>query len=96
MSNLLRSLALTTLFSFTTPIVFLGVLLLMLWVLSLLPLIAFVGQFGENQLVEFLTIFGNGCPLTGLFIIGATCGLVGGVFNLFNFCLYQNIRVRNP
>jgi hypothetical protein len=96
MSNLLRSLALTTLFSFTTPIIFLGGLLLTLWVLSLLPLIAFVGQFGENQVVEFLTIFGNGCPLMGVFIIGATCGLVGGVFNLFNFCLYQNIRVRNP
>ncbi|MFM7440779.1 MAG: hypothetical protein ACKO2V_19635 [Snowella sp.] len=95
MSNLLRSLALTTLFSFTTPIVFLGGLLLTLWVLSWLPLIAFVGQFGENQVVQFLTIFGNGYPLMGLFIIGATCGLVGGVFNLFNFCLYQNIRVRN-
>ena len=95
MANLLRSLALTTLFSFTTPIVFLGGLLLTLWVLSLLPLIAFVGRFGENQVVQFLTIFGSGYPLTGLFIIGATCGLVGGIFNLFNFCLYQNVRVQN-
>ena len=95
MSNLFRSLALTTLFSFSAPIILLGGLLLSLWLLSLLPLIAFVGQFGESQLVQFLTIFGNGCPLTGLFIIGATCGLVGGVFNLFNFCLYQNVRVRN-
>ena len=95
MSNLLRSLALTTLFSFTTPIVLLGLLLLSLWLLSSLPLIAFVGQFGETQLVQFLTIFGSGYPLTGLFIIGATCSLVGGVFNLFNFCLYQNVRVQN-
>ena len=95
MSNLLRSLALTTLFSFTTPIVFMGSLLLSLWLLSLLPLIHFIGQFGENQVVQFLTIFGNGCPLTGLFIIGATCGLVGGAFNIFNFYLYQNVRVRD-
>ena len=95
MSNLLRSLALTTLFSFSTPILFMGGLLLSLWLLSFLPLIDFIGQFGENQVVQFLTIFGNGCPLTGLFIIGATCGLVGGVFNIFNFYLYQNVRVRN-
>ena len=95
MSNLLRSLALTTLFSFTTPIIFMGSLLLSLWLLSFFPLIDFIGQFGENQVVQFLTIFGNGYPLTGLFIIGATCGLVGGVFNLFNFYLYQNVRVRN-
>jgi hypothetical protein len=95
MSNLLRSLALTTLFSFSTPILFMGGLLLSLWLLSFLPLIDFIGQFGENQVVQFLTIFGNGYPLTGLFIIGATCGLVGGVFNLFNFYLYQNVRVRN-
>lgn len=95
MAPLLRSLILTTLLSFTTPIFFVGGLLLSLWLLSNIPLIAFVGQIGASHLVKFLSIFGNGYPLTGLFIIGGTCGLVGGVFDVFNFCFYQNIRVRN-
>lgn len=90
MSNLFRSLALTTLFSFMLPIFLVGGLLLGLWFLSFLPLIAIVGQVGEGQLVEFLTIFGNGYPITGLLIIGVTCSFVGGVFDLFNFYLYQN------
>ncbi|MEB3310749.1 MAG: hypothetical protein VKJ02_11000 [Snowella sp.] len=95
MSPLLRSLILTTLFSFTTPIFFVGGLLFSLWLLGNLPFIAFIGQIGASHLVRFLSIFGNGYPITGLFIIGGACSLVGGVFDVFNFCFYQNARVRN-
>jgi hypothetical protein len=51
-----------------------------------------LGEMGINQLLQFLTVFGAGSPLPGLLIIGATCSLVGGVFDLFNFCLYQDVR----
>lgn len=92
MPNLLRSLVLTTVFSFTTPILTLGSLLLGLWLLHLVPFLAGLGEMGINQLLQFLTVFGAGSPLPGLLIIGATCSLVGGVFDLFNFCLYQDVR----
>ncbi len=94
MSKLLCSLILTTVMSFTTPVLLMIGLMASLWLISYLPWIAFIGQIGNSSLVEFLTIFGNGSPLPGLLVIGATCSFVGGVFDLFNFYVYQNSSVR--
>lgn len=80
--------------SFTTPVLLVIGLMASLWLISYLPWVAFIGQIGNSGLLEFLTIFGSGSPFPGLLILGATCSFVGGVFDLFNFYLYQNSSVR--
>ncbi|MGL5034612.1 MAG: hypothetical protein ACRC6M_12520 [Microcystaceae cyanobacterium] len=95
MSKLMRSLVLSAILSFATPVLMVSTLLSSLWLISCLPWVSAIGQVGSSQLVQFLTVFGDGSPLPGLLIIGATCALVGGVFDLFNFCLYQNSNVQS-
>ncbi|MFN9176204.1 MAG: hypothetical protein ACK58N_17310 [Synechocystis sp.] len=88
MFNLFRSLLLTLLLSFTLPIILLVALLTGLGILGYLPWVDTIGQFGQSQLIQFLMIFGDGAMWPGLLIIAATCSLVAGFFDLFNFWLY--------
>lgn len=92
MSNLMRSLLLTTLLSFTTPIVLVGILLTFVSAIGYLPGLSDFGQICASQILEILAIFGTGCPLQGVLIIGFTWGMVGGLFELYNFYLYQDLR----
>ncbi len=82
----------TALFSFALPVVLVSSLLTGLWLISFMPLISFFGQCGTSLLLQFLIVFGDGSAIPGLLIIGATCSLVGGVFDLFNFYLYQDVH----
>jgi hypothetical protein len=91
-SNLLRSLLLTISLSFTLPVLLVGSILAVLSGIAYLPGIALVGQIGFHGVISFLTDFGNGYPLQGIFIIGATCGMVGGAFDMFNFYFYQSVK----
>ena len=88
MFNLFRSLLLTLLLSFTLPILLLVTLLTGLGVLGYLPVVDTIGQLAQSQLIQFLVIFGDGAMWPGLLIIAATCSLVAGFFDLFNFWLY--------
>lgn len=92
MSNLFRSLLLSVLLSFVTPVLLLSGVLGTLLAASYVPGIALLGKLGESQILSFLSIFGDGYPIQGVFIIGLTCGMVGGLFDVFNFYLYQDIR----
>ncbi|MEM8780670.1 MAG: hypothetical protein AAGF26_17745 [Cyanobacteria bacterium P01_G01_bin.49] len=92
MSKLFRSLFLSVLLSFVTPVLLLGSILGTFLAVSHIPGIALVGKIGENQILSFLSILGEGYPLQGMLTIGITCGMVGGLFDMFNFCLYQDVR----
>lgn len=92
MSNLLRSLLLTTLLSFATPILAIGTILTTALVISYVPGLTSIGRVGASQIWEFLTIFGSGCPLQGILAIGFSWGMVGGLFELYNFYIYQDLR----
>jgi hypothetical protein len=92
MLNLLRSLLLSTLFSFTAPVALLGTILLTLYLASYIPWVGFIGQVGSNQMLQFLSIFGSGYPAQGLVIIGIAFAVVGSLFDLFNFYVYQGNR----
>ncbi len=92
MSNLFRSLLLSVLLSFVAPVLFLGAVLGSLLTLSYIPGIALLGQMGQELMLSFLSTFGEGYPLQGALTIGVTCGMVGGLFDVFNFCLYQDVR----
>lgn len=92
LSHLLRSLALTTFLSFATPILLVSGLLVALSLVGYVPGIALMGQIGASQILQFLAVFGSGYPVQGMLIIGFTCGIVGSLFDLFNFYLYQSLR----
>ena len=92
MSSLFRSLFLTALLSFMTPLLLLSGVLGSLLAVSYIPGIATIGQIGETQILTFLSIFGEGYPLQGMFTIGITFSAVAGLFDLFNFYIYQDVR----
>ncbi|HEY9750086.1 MAG TPA: hypothetical protein V6C63_15480 [Allocoleopsis sp.] len=88
----LRSLLLTSILSFTAPLILVGTLLVSFSLFSYLPLLESLGETGVQQILQFLATFGSGHPFQGLVTIGFACGLVGGLFDTFNFYRYQNLR----
>ncbi len=81
----LRSLLLTSTFSFAAPIVLIGFTFIGLSLIGCVPVIEPLGQVGSGQIVTFLTVFGNGDALEGALVIGLTCGLVGALFDAYAF-----------
>lgn len=92
MPNLLRSLILTVLLAFVVPLLLVGGVLGLLLGVSYIPGIAAVGQRGMESILHFFSVFGSGYPLLGMLTIGGTCGIVGGVFDVFNFFFFQGVR----
>jgi len=89
--NFLRSLVLTILLSFVAPIVLITVFLASLSAIGYVPGLESIGQTGTTQLLQFLAVFGSGCPLQGVIVIGFTCSLVGALFDTYSFYRYQNL-----
>ena len=89
--NLLRSVLLTIVFAFITPIVLIGSLLATLYLVSYFPGLETVGYVGVTIMKHFLTVFGAGYPLQGILTIGITSGLVGGLFDVCNYYRYQSL-----
>jgi hypothetical protein len=83
---------LTIALSFALPVFLVGAVLAVLSGIGCLPGIAMVGQVGFESIMNFLNVFGNGYPWQGIFIIGATCSMVGGAFDVFNFYFYQGVK----
>lgn len=92
LNNLLVSLLVTALISFSTPVVLFGLILGALLIVSHIPGIAMLGEAGAIQILNFLAVFGSGQPLTGVIILGLVGSLVGGLFDIFNFYRYQSLR----
>jgi type III secretory pathway component EscU len=90
--NFLRSLVLTSLFSFTAPAILIGGIMASLLLIGYVPHFQTLSQVGTEQLSAFLSTFGSGDPLHGVVVIGLTCSLVGGLFDTYAFYRYQNLR----
>ncbi len=90
--SLLRSLIITGIFSFLTPIVFIGLILATLLGLGHIPHLEVVGLEGVDQISHFLAVFGNGSSIQGLIVISATSTLVGVLFDAYTLYRYQNFR----
>lgn len=90
--NLLRSLILTGLFSFLTPVAFIGIILATLLAIGYIPHLEIVGKAGVSQVFYFLTIFGSGSVLRGVLTIATTASLVGILFDAYTFYRHQNFR----
>ena len=90
--NLLRSLLMTSVISFITPLGLVGTLLLvLLGIGQISPLLSF-SQSSIQRIQDFLAVFGNGHTLQGLFVIGFASSIVGALFDIFNFYRYQSLR----
>lgn len=92
-TNFLRSLLVSIVFSFVAPMIFVGVALLILSILSLLPGLQSLGEIIATQISEFLATFGSGTPLQGLFVICLTCSFVGALFDTYVYYRCQILRL---
>lgn len=87
--SFLRSLVLTSLISFIAPIALVIVLLATFSVIGYIPMVEPLGQTVTTQLLQFLAVFGSGCPLQGVMLIGFVCSLVGALFDIYACYRYQ-------
>ncbi|MGB3208494.1 MAG: hypothetical protein WBB28_26205 [Crinalium sp.] len=87
--SFVRSLLLTAILSFSTPVVVVGVMLAVLSLVAYLPGMEAIAQTGSSLILQFLAIFGSGCPWAGVFTIGLACSFVGGLFDTYAFYSYQ-------
>jgi hypothetical protein len=90
--NLLRSLLLTGIFSFLAPVLLVGVILIFLAIVGHIPWLNAIGRVGVDQVLQFLKVFGSGSAVSGSFVIGVVCSLVGVLFDTYTFYRYQNLR----
>ncbi len=88
LTNLLRSLLLTIIFSFITPVILIGTSWMSFALISSVPSLQGFGQYGTAQMWQFLATFGSGHPWQGCLVIAITCSLVGAMFDTYVF--YQN------
>lgn len=91
-SAFVRSLLLTSTFSFTAPIALIGIILALLSTLEQVPFAEAIGQAGAEKLLQFLAVFGSGDSLQGALVIGLTCSVVGALFDTYAFYRHQNLH----
>jgi hypothetical protein len=91
-SNFLRSLVLTTIFSFIVPVFFVGGILLVLSLLSYIPGLQGMISDLSMPILHFLATFGSGSSFNGLLIISLTCGFVGALFDVYAHYRDQILR----
>ncbi|MFM7426202.1 MAG: hypothetical protein ACKO7W_14630 [Elainella sp.] len=89
--NLLRSLLLTSIFSFLVPVSLIVLLLLGAATLSYSPLEP-MGSSSLSQITQFLQVFGSGSVWRGTVVIGLVGSLVGVLFDTYTFYQSQQWR----
>ncbi|MBR8837347.1 MAG: hypothetical protein DSM106950_25895 [Stigonema ocellatum SAG 48.90 = DSM 106950] len=90
--NFLRSLLLTIIFSFVAPLFLFGGLLSIIFLVGYFPGLQGVTEAIANHILQFLTIFGSGAPIEGIFVISLTCSFVGALFETYAYYRYQILR----
>lgn len=78
--------------SFAAPVILVGGILGILFIVSYLPGLVELGQEGAIQVLNFLAIFGNGKPLQGMLTLALTVSFVGILLDILNFYRYQSLR----
>jgi hypothetical protein len=92
-TNFLRSLLLTTVFSFIAPIFLVGCILMCLCLSGYVPGLQGLTEDIPSQILHFLAMFGTGSPMNGLFVICLTFGFVGGLFDIYAYYRCQILRI---
>ncbi|MEC4985392.1 MAG: hypothetical protein SAJ37_16145 [Oscillatoria sp. PMC 1068.18] len=89
--NLIRSVLVSSLISFTAPIFTIGTVFAGLSLVAYIPGLELVGKTAVEGVVTFLAVFGNGCAWNGMLTIAFCCALVGSLFDLSTFYRYQQL-----
>ena len=89
MPNFFRSLILSVVLSFIAPICLLGGTMSSVYVLTWIPLFTEISQNINEQIVQFLGVFGDGSVSEGILVIALACGFVGALFDTYAFYNYQ-------
>ncbi|ARV63164.1 hypothetical protein BZZ01_22290 [Nostocales cyanobacterium HT-58-2] len=92
MTNFLRSLLLSIIFSFVAPMFLFGGVLLVLSLVGYIPGLQAVTEVITSVITEFLSTFGSGTPIGGLFVICLTCSFVGALFDTYAYYRCQILR----
>lgn len=90
--NFLRSLLLTIVLSFVTPLLLFGGVWVSLSLIGYLLGLEAKFQVIAAQILQFLATFGSGNPWRGLVVIGLTFSVVGGLFDMYAFYRYRSWR----
>lgn len=90
--NCLRSILLTSLFSFVAPLLLIGSGLSIFFLLGHLRGLEAIGQSGAQQILMVLATFGSGHPLQGFLVIGLTFSFVGVLFDTYASSQNSNSR----
>ena len=88
----LRSLFLTSLVSFLTPLLFVGSTIAGLMLIGLIPGLDEFSQGSSEIVLTVLQTFGSGKALEGSLVIGGACGVVGALFDTYIFHHHSNFR----
>lgn len=92
LSTLLKSLLITSVFSFLTPVLLFVGVLGTLALLAYVPLLNGLSQFSLSQLMRFLSVFGSGSAIAGVMVIAIVCCLVGVLFDTYTFYRYDKLQ----
>lgn len=88
----LRSLLLTIIFSFITPMLLIGGALVGVFLIGHIPGLQAMSQAIAEHILQFLATFGSHNPWRGIVVICLTCSLVGALFDTYTFYRYQHLR----
>lgn len=91
-SNFIRSLLITIIFAFISPLLIVGGVLLFIVLSGYLPGLEAASQGIMISILQFLATFGGGNSLDGLVVIASTFSLVGILFDTYAFYRYQILR----
>lgn len=92
LTNFLRSLLLTIILSFLTPMFLIGGVLLMLSLMGYVPGLQAVAEAIANHILQFLIVFGSGTATKGMLVISLTCVFVGALFDTYAYYRCQILR----
>jgi hypothetical protein len=92
--NFTRSLLLAVIASFLAPISLFGTAWLGMQFWGYLPVVGVWGLAANHHIVGFLTVFGNGSPISGMLTIAMVCAFVGALFDTYAF--YHAQVQKNP
>ncbi len=95
LTNFLRSLALTIIFSFVAPVILIGAVLVTLSLMGHVPGLQDITNAIANLILQFLATFGGGSSLEGIIIIGLTCSFVGVLFDIYVHYRDQILRLHS-
>jgi hypothetical protein len=85
LTSFLRSFLLTTILSFSVPILSIVAVLGCIWSIAYIPGFQTIGRAAADWLWQFPMALGEGCAVSGFVTIGLACAFVGGLFDIYAF-----------